>query len=299
MTAARALHPFDVDTTAGRIHGARAGAGPPLLLLHGLPQTHLMWSAVARQLADRYTVIATDLRGYGHSAAPESTDYSMRSLAAEQVEVMTRLGFDRFHVAGHDRGARCAYRMAIDHPERVRRLAVLDIIPTADAFDTADHRFALGFWVWSFLGAPAPIPERLLAGDPHAFVDHLLETWAAPGFTFPDDARAAYRAQFDDPARVHAICEQYRCAATTDTALDRADRPRRPIECPTLVLWSASGAVDQWYDPLAVWGRWAADVAGEALPGGHFLPEEVPDVVAEQFRAFFAEVPDSRPGSPQ
>jgi haloacetate dehalogenase len=289
MAFSTGFREFDLGTPVGRIHGTIGGDGPPLLLLHGFPQTHAIWAAVATELAVDHTVVATDLRGYGGSAAPDptTTDYSMRSLAAEQVEVMTGLGFDRFDVAGHDRGARCAYRMAIDHPDRVHRLAVLDIVPTGDAFDRADERFALGFWVWSFLAASAPLPETLINGAPDAFVDHLLADWAAPGFAFPDDAVREYRDQFHDPARVAAICAQYRLAATSDAELDRADRPRRPIGCPTLVLWSDSGALGHWYEPLELWRAWCDRVEGGPVPGGHFLPEEVPDLVAERFNTFF------------
>ncbi|MEV6071122.1 alpha/beta hydrolase [Nocardia sp. NPDC052001] len=280
---------FDVGTTAGTIHGVIGGQGPPLLLLHGFPQTHLMWAAVAAQLASGHTVVATDLRGYGGSSAPSPSvaDYSMRGLALDQTEVMTALGFDRFDVAGHDRGARCAYRMAIDHPERVRRLAVLDIVPTAEAFDRADHRFALGFWVWSFLAAPAPVPENLILAGADGFIDHVLDAWADPGFEFDEDDRRAYRRQFHDRSQVQAICAQYRCAATIDADVDRIDGPRRPISCPTLVLWSASGALAQWYEPLEIWRRWCTHVEGEAMCAGHFLAEEAPDLVSRRFLEFF------------
>lgn len=281
---------FDIDTTAARVHGVVGGAGPPLLLLHGMPETHLMWRDVAAPLAERFTVVATDLRGHGGSvpsSAEAELDYSMRGLARDQVEVMTELGFPVFGVAGHDRGARCAYRLAVDSPERVRRLAVVDIVPTGDAFERANADFALGFWVWSFLAAPAPVPETLILGSPEAFVDHMLDTWSGDGVRFPETAREHYVDQFRDPDRVHAICEQYRAAATIDAARDREDRARRPISCPVLALWSESGAVAEWYEPLDVWGAWAEHVEGRAIPGGHFSPEEVPDVVAAEFGRFF------------
>ncbi|PXX62471.1 haloacetate dehalogenase [Nocardia tenerifensis] len=289
MAFPRVFREFDVETSVGAIHGTIGGDGPPLLLLHGFPQTHLMWEAVAGELAERHTVVATDLRGYGGSVAtpPSEADYSMRGLAVDQVEAMAALGFDRFDVAGHDRGGRCAYRMAIDHPDTVTRLAVLDIVPTLDSFERADHRFALGFWVWSFLAAPAPIPETLILGAPDAFIDHVLAAWPDPGFTFPEASARAYRTQFHDPARVQAICAQYRCAPTIDTELDRLYRPRRPITCPTLVLWSATGAVAEWYDPLAIWRQWSRDAQGASIPAGHFLPEEAPDLVAQHLRDFF------------
>ena len=282
---------FDVQTTAARIHGVIGGSGPPLLLLHGIPETHLMWRDVAPALAERFTVVATDLRGFGDSEAPSpdrnGIDYAMRGLARDQAEVMTELGFDTFAVAGHDRGARCAYRLAIDHSHRVRRLAVLDIVPTGDAFERADAGFALGFWVWSFLAAPAPVPETMIGQAPDVFVGSMLDTWPDPAYHFPGAVRERYIRQFADPDRVRAICAQYRAATTSDREMDLADRDRRPIGCPTLVLWSGSGSVGQWYDPLEIWRLWAGDVSGHALPGGHFCPEEVPDLVIRDLLAFF------------
>lgn len=283
---------FDIVTTAARVHGVVGGSGPPLLLLHGMPETHLMWRDVAAPLAERFTVIATDLRGHGGSGAispgEPDVDYSMRGLALDQVEVMTELGFPRFSVAGHDRGARCAYRLAVDHPERVRRLAVLDIVPTGDAFERANADFALGFWIWSFLAAPSPAPETMILGSPDALVDHMLDTLSGEGFRFPEEVRKRYVDQFRDADRVHAICEQYRSAATIDAARDLEDRDRRPIACPVLALWSDEGAVAAWYEPLDVWGAWADHVEGRGIPGGHFSPEEVPDIVAGELTRFFA-----------
>lgn len=280
---------FDVQTSATTIHGRRGGSGPPLLLLHGIPETHLMWRHVAPRLAEDFTVVVTDLRGYGASgicdSRPDHAPYAMRALANDQVEVMARLGHDRFAVAGHDRGARCAYRMALDHPRAVNALAALDIVPTAEAFARADQRFALGYWVWSFLAAPAPVPETLVCGAPETFVDHMLDTWAQRPDVFPPEVRRAYQDQFRDPARVHAICEQYRAAATHDVAHDEADREK--LACPVLALWSAGGAVDTWYDPLASWRQWAGDVTGRPVDGGHFLPEEAPEETTAELHTFF------------
>jgi haloacetate dehalogenase len=279
---------FDIATTTCVIHGVIGGTGPPLLLLHGMPETHIMWRQVAALLAERFTVIATDLRGHGQSAAPDpaTTDYSMRSLAVDQLEVMDALGIRSFAVGGHDRGARCAYRLACDHPERVRALAVIDVIPTGDVFERADWRFATGFWIWSFLAAPGPIAEQLIACNPDAFVDHMLVEWAGDGFMFSDAVRNQYVEQFRDPARVRAFCAQYRAAVSQDRELDLLERAIHPIRCPTLALWSAGGPVDTWYDPLAVWGEWASELSGKALSGGHFLPEEAPDVVAAELSNF-------------
>jgi len=272
---------FDLATDEGSIHGLRAGDGPPVLLLHGFPETHLMWHRVAPHLAERFTVVATDLRGFGASTsppgAPDPSPNSMRSIAREQVEVMTKLGLDRFAVVGHDRGARCAYRMAIDHPEVVTKLAVLDIVPTGESFARADKEFALGYWVWSFLAAPAPIPEQLIAAAPDLIVNHMLDSWSDDPGAFSRELRRAYVEPFRDPATVAAICEEYRAAATIDAAHDDEDRPRRPITCPVLVLWSATGATAAWYDPLSIWRAWAEDVSGAPLDCGHFLPEEAPD----------------------
>jgi haloacetate dehalogenase len=281
---------FDLTTEVTTIHGCRAGDGPPVLLLHGIPETHLMWRRVAPALAERFSVVATDLRGYGDSGTPPSTPdhtpYCMREIGREQVEVMAALGHDEFSVVGHDRGARCAYRMALDHPEVVRRLAVLDILPTGDVYDGVNADFVRGFWVWSFLPAPAPVPETLIAGAPDVFVNHMLDSWADAPDVFGDDIRAEYVAKFRDPDTVHAICEEYRAAATLDVEHDHADRGRRRIQCPTLVLWSALGGVSLWDDPLDVWTRWADDVRGRALPTGHFLPEEAPDETTRQLFEF-------------
>jgi haloacetate dehalogenase len=282
-----------VETGEAAIHVHRGGSGPPLLLLHGFPQTHLMWHRVAPRLARDFTVVAADLRGHGESSRPPTAadhgPYSKRAMAQDMVAVMEQLGHARFAVAGHDRGGRVAYRLALDHPDRVRRLAVLDLIPTGEAFRRADMRFALGFWPWSLLSQPAPLPERLLAADPAFFIDYVLDSWGRSREAFPTEVRAAY-ARALTPGAIHAICEEFRAAATLDYEHDEADRVAgRRIACPVLALWSRGGPVDTWYDALAIWRAWADDVRGRPIDGGHFLPEEAPDETAAELLAFFKE----------
>ncbi len=282
---------FDIATTGTTIHGRRGGEGPPVLLLHGIPETHLMWHRVAPRLAERLAVVATDLRGYGDSGTPPSTPdhgpYSMREIARDQVEVMASLGHERFGVVGHDRGARCAYRLALDHPDVTDRLAVLDVVPTADTFSQADIDFVRGFWVWLFLSSEEPVPERLIAQAPDVIVNHMLDSWSDRD-AFPPEIRAEYIAKFGDPATVHAICEEYRASSTLDRLYDEADRGRRRIACPTLVLWSDTGPLGRWYQPLEVWKTWADDVEGGPISAGHFIPEEAPDETARRLIEFLA-----------
>jgi haloacetate dehalogenase len=287
---------LQVDAGETRIFVRRGGAGPPLLLLHGFPQTHRMWSAVAPLLARHFTVLCADLRGYGQSGCPPSAadhaPYAKRAMARDMVRLMQSLGFARFSLAGHDRGGRVAYRLALDHPDSVQRLAVLDILPTETVWSHADARLALGYWPWSLLAQPAPLPERLLAAAPEAIVDAALGGWGTPADVFAQDARAAYVEALRDPAHLHAICEEYRAAAAIDRAHDQADLAAgRRIRCPVLALWGAGGALDTWYaeagGPLALWRAWAGDVQGHAIEGGHFFPEEAPGPTAESLRRFF------------
>jgi haloacetate dehalogenase len=282
---------FDIATNGTTIHGRRGGHGPPLLLLHGIPETHRMWHAVAPRLAERFTVVASDLRGYGDSGKPPSSPdhaaYSKREIALDQVGLMESLGYERFSVAGHDRGGRCAYRLALDHPDTVHRLAVLDIVPTADVFRRADKDFVTRFWIWSFLAAPEPVPERMISGAPSVIVEHMLDAWGEHKDAFPPEIRAEYIEHFRDPATVHAICEEYRAAATLDYQHDEADRGVRRIACPVLVLWSHSGAIAGWR-PLEMWQAWADEVCGGPMPVGHFLPEEAPEETARRLADFLA-----------
>ncbi len=264
----------DIDTGEAVIRVRHGGSGPPLLLLHGYPQTHAMWHLVAPRLARDFTVVATDLRGYGDSSKPATAEdhepYSKRAMARDQVAVMAQLGYERFAVAGHDRGARCAYRMALDHPERVERLAVLDVIPTVDMYERTDMRMALGAWHWFFLAQPFDLPERLLAADPEGFYFGTRRDLVAP------DALAEYERCLRDPRVIHALCEDYRAGATIDFEMDKTDRGTRRIDCPVLVLWGVNGPLGR-FDPLPIWETWATDLRGAALPCGHHLPEEAPD----------------------
>ena len=278
------------------IHLRHFGSGPAVLLLHGFPQTHLMWRSVAPLLARAHTVICPDLRGYGRSGCPSSrpdhAPFSKRAMARDMVSAMGRLGFPRFSVAGHDRGGRVAYRLALDHPQRVERLAVLDILPTAEVWLRADRRLA-AFWPWSLLAQPEPLPERLISAAPDAVIDDALGNWGSPSEAFAPDVRAAYIDALRDPARVHSICEEYRAAATLDVEHDLEDRRiGRRISCPVLVLWSGRGPLNTWYSdiggPLEVWRAWADEVRGGPLHAGHFFPEEIPERTAEELGAFFA-----------
>ena len=283
------FHLQHLDIGEATIRVRVGGSGPGLLLLHGNPQTHVMWHKIAPRLAQHFTVVAADLRGYGESSkprtAPDHEPYSKRAMARDQIAVMRNFGFERFAVAGHDRGGRVAYRMALDHPEKVERLAVLDILPTYEHYRRTDMAFALAYWHWFFLTQPYPLPERLIGGDPEWFFRRNWPGAEGPPSFFDPEAIADYWRAFSDPRTVHAICEDYRAGATYDFRLDEADFGARKIACPVLVLWGAKGVVGRLYDPLAVWRGWADDVRGEAIDSGHYLAEERP---AETLRALLA-----------
>jgi haloacetate dehalogenase len=225
-------------------------------------------------------------------SGPDHEPYSKSAMALDMVRMMEAQGFPRFSVAGHDRGARVACRMALDHSDRIDRLALLDVIPTSEAFRRADARFALAFWPWSLLAQPEPLPERLIMGDPKIVVDHALGGWGSDRASFPPRVRAADIEALRDPEAVHAICEEYRAAATIDVARDTEDRGAgRRISCPTLALWSEGSALDTWYGeaggPLGIWGDWAADVMGRPISGGHFFPEQNATETVSELRSFF------------
>jgi haloacetate dehalogenase len=281
---------FRIDTDAATIHGVIGGSGPPVLLLQGWPQSHIEWRAVAPQLAKRYTVVATDLRGYGDSSKPpagsDHAGYSKRSMAQDQVEVMRHLGFARFAVIGHDRGARVAHRMALDHAQVVTKLALLDIVPTLTVYSTVTKALATAYFHWFFLIQAEPIPETLIGSNARFFLEQFPFRGLVPQ-VIASDAFADYLRCFSNPATLHAMCEDYRAGATLDLEHDRADLARK-VECPTFALWGEHGAMGRMYDVLATWRERCTNVYGKALRGGHWLPEECPREVTEALQDFLA-----------
>jgi haloacetate dehalogenase len=281
---------FQIDVSGNTIFGRRYGNGPPILLVHGFPRTSLMWRDVAPQLAKDHTVIAVDLRAYGHSGTPESTDdhfpYSKRAMGEELVDVMAKLGYPTFTVIGHDRGGRVSYRLTLDHPNAVERLAVLDVIPILEAWNRSDARFAQTYWPWSLLSQNEPLPEAYLLGAPKAAFGNPFGQGS-----FGHDILEQYVATFRDPARVHGICEEYRAAATIDVEHDKADKDAgNKIQCPTMHLWAEGGPLDTFYGndggPLGIWRQWAPRAQGQPVKGGHFFPEENPIDTAALIKQF-------------
>jgi haloacetate dehalogenase len=283
----------DVDVDGTRIHAAVSGDGPPVLLLHGYPQTHVMWHRVAPGLVDRHTVVLADLRGYGDSSRPAPTadhaSYSKRAMAADQVGLMHELGFARFSVVGHDRGARVAHRLCLDHPGAVSGVALLDIVPSRHVFTHVDRALAQAYYHWFFLSQEADLPEHLIGADPDYFLLRKLEQWSGSrgSAAFAPEAVEQYVRCFRDPDVIRATCEDYRAGASIDLEHDEADAVAgRRVECPALVLWGAEGFVGRAYDVLEVWRAYATDVRGQVLGGGHFLAEEEPGATLTALRDF-------------
>lgn len=276
------------------IHTLIGGSGPPLLLLHGYPQSHLIWHRVAPALARHFTVVATDLRGYGLSqklpGAADHANYSKREMARDQVEVMRQLGFDSFQLCGHDRGGRVAHRLAMDHPRAVKKLMLLDISPTLTMYEQTSMDFAKSYWWWFWLIQPSPFPESMVAGSPEIYLKKKIG-WGHAGLApFTDETYSAYLSYVSDPATMHAMCEDYRAAASIDLEHDRADRAeRRKIICPVNVLWGEFGVVNRCFKPLEDWRRVAENVCGRTLPCGHYIPEEVPEALLQEMLDFFRE----------
>jgi haloacetate dehalogenase len=278
-----------VRTSGAEINLVTGGSGPPLLLLHGYPQTHVMWRKIAPRLAQDFTLVIPDLRGYGDSSKPPSTPdhaaYSKRALAQDQVEAMTALGFERFRVAGHDRGARVTHRLLRDHPERIERAALLDIVPTLYRFETIDQKAATGSFHWFFLIQPQPFPEQMIGASCELFLRKMLGLSGTPGAHEPE-VFAEYLRCFSNPETIRATCDEYRAGASIDLEHDRADRGRK-LAMPLFLLWGQRSGQGSGYDMLSVWRDHAEDVAGHAINSGHFIPEEAPDDAYRALRGFF------------
>lgn len=268
------------------------GSGPPLLLLHGFPQTKAIWHKVAPSLAKYFTVVASDLRGYGESSKPhgknDHSNYSKRAMAADQHALMKSLGYDQFFLLGHDRGGRVSHRLAVDFPDSVLRLMVLDISPTLGMYEQTSMEFAKGYWHWFFLIQPEPIPETLIGANPEFWLKNHMGRHAGTGIFSPDRWNE-YLAGASNPLSMHAMCEDYRAAATIDLVHDRADREaNKRIEMPLMVLWGEHGLVNKCFKPLEDWQKVAKNVSGKTVPCGHYIPEEMPELVIEEARSFFA-----------
>jgi haloacetate dehalogenase len=285
-----------VETPDAEIELVYRGQGPPLLLLHGYPQTHAMWHLVGPRLAEDFTVVAADLRGYGDSSKPfgdeDHSTYSKRAMAWDGVQVMDALGFDSFAVVGHDRGGRVAHRMALDHRERVTRIAVLDIVPTRHLFGTVNKDLATDYYHWFFFIQPYDLPETLIGSDPSYYLRKKLGGWGTSLETFAPEALAEYERCFD-AATIHASCEDYRAAASIDLVHDDADwEEGRKVGCPLLALWGGRGVMERTYDVEAVWSEYAPDVRGRPIDAGHFLAEEKPEETGQELVSFLTEKRD-------
>jgi haloacetate dehalogenase len=284
-----------IDTSVGKIFARAGGSGPPVLLLHGYTETHVMWHRLAPALDSRFTLVLPDLPGYGFSAAPEADEnhapYDKRSMARVMVAIMDQLGHERFRLAGHDRGGRVAYRLALDHPERVERMATLDIVPTYDMWKAMDRNLAMKVWHWPFLAQPVPLPEMLIEKASVEYLEWKMASWTKAKNLSAFDPRALehYRDAFSQPARIHAHCEDYRAGQAADFMHDQDDRRAgRTIACPLLALWGAAGIPSQTGGPLDIWRQWAPHALGAPIDSGHFLAEENPDDTASALVDFFS-----------
>jgi haloacetate dehalogenase len=284
----------DVETSGATIRVWRKGEGPPLLLLHGYPQTHVTWHKLAPRLAEHFSVVVPDLRGYGDSSKPDGGErherYSFRAMAQDQLETMRHFGHVRFDVAGHDRGGRVAHRLCLDHPESVRKVCVLDIAPTLTMYRDTNQQFASKYFWWFFLIQPAPLPEHMIGLDPAFYLERSLRTPSQTGDAITAEALSEYRRCFVQPATIHATCEDYRAAAGIDLELDQADDAvGRKIQAPLHALWGDKAVVGKFWDVLSTWrAKTSAPVSGKALDCGHFLPEERPNEVFAELLTFFA-----------
>ena len=265
------------------------GKGYPLLLLHGNPQTHVMWHKVAAKLSKHFTIVASDLTGYGGSGKPSTdenfTNFTKRDMASVKVEMMRKLGFQDFFVCGHDRGGRVAYRMALDHSQIIKKIAVLDIIPTFDAFNLSNKEFSSGYYHWFFLSQPSPLPEKLINANPDFFwkwhTNRIKEKF------FDEEALNDYLKYFRNEETVRCICDDYRAALNVDYFHDKEDKFKNKIKCPLLVLWGKKAKIEEWYDPIKIWQDWAENVTGDSIDCGHYLPEEKPDETCNHLLNFF------------
>lgn len=281
-----------IDISAGKLRLRKGGEGPPLICLHGNPQTHMMWHAVAPTLAENFTVYCPDLRGYGVSPKPAHTEdhapYSKRQMAGDVVELMDHFGIQSATVVSHDRGARAAHRLALDHPERVEKLAVMDIVPTIEHFERTDMAFAMAYAHWFYLAMPAPFPEQMIENDPIAWFNGHSGRTSASGDLFHPEAKSDYLEALESPDTIRGICEDYRAAATIDLVHDNESRAMgKKIECPLLALWGDKGIIGKLYDPLTLWQSYATQpVTGGSVPSGHYLAEEAPNEVLKYLKAF-------------
>ena len=280
-----------IEVNGVKIMTRKGGSGRPLLLLHGHPQTHAIWHRVAQQLAKSFTVVMTDLRGYGDSSKPQGLhdhlNYSKRAMALDQIEVMRHFGFAEFDVLAHDRGARVAHRLALDHPKAVKRLVLLDIAPTLAMYEKTSNQFARAYWHWFFLIQPAPLPERLIRADPSAYVRDVMGRRSAGLAPFDPRALAEYVRCLELPGTAHGLCEDYRASATIDLVHDQLDIDQNNfLQQPLLILWGEQGVVNQCFEPLKEWSKVAVNVQGKALPCGHYIPEEAPELLLQLVQSF-------------